>query len=180
MINHWQSLKINPMLIVGLVFIALLTACHQSSYPREVTINFWSAISEANQAHIEKESVNRLPILHLSCRQNLQLAQQNLCNINIQIAKIQIYYDQAEVETILTTAIASVRLLLITYLIRSPETDEWKVDYQRTMNQMVNNNSEDIVVKLLNRWQKIKIFIHTKSQSLIQKIRTVFNFSKKN
>lgn len=109
--------------MVGLFCLVLLSGCARTDNPDDVTIAFWTALSENN---LDKAK-------YYSTDGSARLFDEKVRNASFQIGKVKYVCNGATVETWIARQSAETSSAFKTYLIRDQDEDRWKVDYQRTL-----------------------------------------------
>lgn len=144
----------SPIYSIGL-FCLLISGCYQPTTPREVTVAFWTAVAENNLSQAQQLTAEKQPLaMHKKLR-----------NAFVQIGKVSIYYDYAEVETQLSLNSAAHSVVFKTFLVRERETDQWLVAYQHTQALMSTGGFQSVFVVLKESGKNLKNQVkeHTKS-----------------
>ncbi len=138
-----------------------MSGCRKETNPKDVTILFWMALSENKWDKAKKYSTEGSAALFDKKRHY----------ISLQVGKVDIDYDVATVETIIIRESAVSRSSFKTYLVRTPKTNIWKVDYPKTVDNM-NNEEFKNLFKILKKTTKEKIdFLKAKEKSIRVKIK---------
>ncbi len=166
---YFKTLK-SPILLIGFFcLLCLVSGCRRETDPTDVTIMFWTALSENNWERAKKYSVEgSVPLFNKKTR-----------NIYLQTGTVVINYDKASVETTISRAIATGGLSFKTYLVRIKQNDIWKVDYPRTVGEIKDKK----FTAILEVFKKIGLDAKTKVKEKIpwvkDKIAIVKNWFKK-
>jgi hypothetical protein len=168
--NHTRSLTI----IVGLFLVlSLLSSCRKETDPGDVTILFWNALSEKNWMKAQYYSVDGSKALFTK----------NFSSSHIQIGKVNIHYDAASVETYISREYAATNQSFLTYLIRIPKSDYWRVDYPHTFREIKKSRLRSLleVVKAISTEVKIDLgaWFNGLGRSLLNSIKGFFKKDKK-
>lgn len=133
--------KKNPVGLVGLLtLLLLLSGCQAALTPEQVTTEFWQAMAKGNLDSARKYATQET--------QHLVTKQQNLEEATVKTGAILIDGVNATVATVMAlkktdgTNVWSFDTVLL------KEHDLWKVDYQRTLNNLSNLPFGDIVKSL--------------------------------
>jgi hypothetical protein len=157
MTNGLPFSRKSPIISIGL-FCLLISGCYQPTSPREVTVAFWTAIAENNPEKAQQ----------LTTEKQLIVLDKKLRNAFVQIGKVSIYYDYAEVETQLTLNSVASSFVFQTFLVRERETDQWLVSYQHTRLSMSPAGFKSVFVKLKESGKNIKTQIKEHGKSWIK------------
>ncbi|MGR8981851.1 MAG: hypothetical protein ACU84H_17415 [Gammaproteobacteria bacterium] len=131
----------NPALLAGFFILAiLLSGCQAVKTPEQVTAAFWQAMARGDVESARKQATQESR--HLISRQ------QNLENAEVQIGTIVIDGLNATVETILTLKKPENNKPLTFNTALVKEKDQWKVDYQQTLNNLLNRPFAEIFKSL--------------------------------
>jgi hypothetical protein len=161
----WINLK-SPALIVGLFCLLLLVGCTKPTNPDDVAIEFWTALAENDLKKAKYYSTEESP----------QLFRKDMRNASFQIGKVKYVCDGATVETYISRQSAEASSVFKTILIRDQEQDRWKVDYQRTIDNISEKRFKSIITtteetgKAVNKKVQFKTFF----KELWHAIVTVF------
>ncbi len=113
----------SPIFIVGLFCLLLLVSCSKGDNPDDVTIEFWTALSENNLEEAKYYSTDA----------SAELFDEKVRNASFQIGKVRYDCDGATVVTRLVRQSAETSSTFNTYLVRDQDEDRWKVDYRHTL-----------------------------------------------
>jgi hypothetical protein len=106
----------------------MLGGCQAVLSPDQVTLAFWEAMAQSNlesaRKHVTQET------------QHLVTKQQSLEGASIKIGKVVIDGANATVSTIMTLKKPESNKLLSFNTVLSKENNLWKVDYQKTLNNL--------------------------------------------
>lgn len=153
----------SPIFIVGLFCLLLLVSCNKADNPDDVTIEFWTALSENNldkaKYHSTEDSVRLFN-------------DEKIRNASFQIGKVKYVCDGATVETWITRQSAQTSSFFKTFLIRDQDEDRWKVDYPHTLRNidqvadkrfknLVNTTKESGKTASVSLWSFIKELGHS-------------------
>ena len=146
-LGFYSQTKKSPVILIGLFyFLCLVSGCLKETDPKDVTILFWMSLSENKGDKARKYSLEDSETLFDKKRHNLSL----------QVGKVEIDYDVAIVETIIIQASAASRLSFKTYLVRTPKTDIWKVDYAKTRDNIGEKEFENAFKALKKLGNNVK------------------------
>ena len=135
-------------LIVGLFCCFLvLSSCRKETDPGDVTILFWEALSEKDWDAADYYSIDG----------SSALFNKNLRSSHVQIGDINIHYDQATVKTYVSREYAAKDQSFLTYLVRIPETDQWRVDYPQTYQKIKQGDLNSLVEVVKHLGGELKI-----------------------
>lgn len=135
-----QSTK-NPALLAGFFILAfMLSGCQAVKTPDQVTAAFWQAMARGDVETARREATQET--------QHLVSKQQNLENADIQTGKILIEGFNATVETVITLKKVENNKPLLFKTVLLKENDRWKVDYQQTLNNLLNRPFGEIFKSL--------------------------------
>jgi hypothetical protein len=135
------------MFCIGLFCLQVnLTGCYPATNPREVTVAFWTAMSENDAETARQYTAEQMPLQ----------VDKKLRNAFVQTGKVAIDYDTALVETQLSLRTAANTLAFHTFLIREQQTDKWYVSYQQTIHSMPSPGLKSIVTSLKETGQEAK------------------------
>lgn len=136
-----KQTKTSPALIAGLfVLLLTLSGCQSVTTPEQVTAAFWEAMA---QGHIE-----RAQEYATQETQHLITKQHNLENASVETGKAVIDDLNAKVPTTITLQKPENDKILSFNTILLKESAQWKVDYQRTLNNFSTFPFGDIVKSL--------------------------------
>ncbi len=145
MISALSPRLTSPIVIIGL-FCLFLSGCYQPTTPREVSIAFWTAIAENNPEKAQTLTSEKQPLV----------LDKKLRNAFVQVGKVFIYYDYAEVETQLSLKSVATSLVFKTFLVRERETDQWLVAYQHTLASIPPTSFHGVVAVLKESGKSLK------------------------
>lgn len=149
------------MSCIGLFCLCVsLTGCYPPTNPREVTVAFWTAISENNEEVARQYTAEQMPLV----------ADKKLRNAFVQTGKVAIDYDVAIVETQLSFRTAANTLAFKTFLIREQQTDKWYVSYQQTLFAMPSPGLKSIVTSLKETGQEAKQQVKENGKSWLKSL----------
>ena len=121
----------NPALVAGFFLVMLLlSGCQTIKTPEQVTAAFWHAMARGDVEAARKLATQET--------RDLVSKQQNLENAKVQTGKIVINGVSATVETVLTLNKPENNKPLSFNTVLSKENDLWKVDYQHTLDNVLN------------------------------------------
>ena len=106
----------------------MLIGCQAVSTPEQVTLAFWEAMAQSNLESARKHATQET--------QHLVTKQQNLEGASIKIGEVVINGTNATVSTIMTLKKPESNKLLSFNTVLLKENDLWKVDYQKTLNNL--------------------------------------------
>ncbi len=128
----------------GLAFLLsllfLLSGCQTLSTPEQVTLAFWQAMTEGD---IDAAKEHATPET-----QHLVMQQQHLAAATLQTGVILIDGPNATVATTMTLNASENNKVLSFDTVLLKENDLWKVDYQRTLNNLLNLPFGDVFKSL--------------------------------
>ena len=124
--------------LLSLLF--LLSGCQASLTPEQVTTEFWEAMAEGNLDSAKKYATQET--------QHLVTKQQNLEDATVKTGAILIDGSNATVTTVMTLKKPESNKDLSFDTVLLKENDLWKVDYQRTLNNLSNLPFGDIFKSL--------------------------------
>jgi len=124
--------------LLSLLF--LLSACQTVLTPEQVTSAFWGAMTEGNLDSAGKYATQQ--------SQHLVTKQQNLAEATIKTGAVLIDGANAKVATIITLTKLQNNKVLSFDTVLLKEHDQWKVDYQQTLNNLLNQPFGDIFKSL--------------------------------
>jgi hypothetical protein len=161
----------SPIFIVGLFCLLLLvSACTRTENPDDVTIAFWTALTENDLEEAAKYSIEgsaKLFDKHLL----------RLRNASLQVGKTRYNCDGASVNTYISLQSAGTSSSFDTLLIRDYQEDVWKVDYPRTIDnidKVFDKRFKNIVTTTKEKGKEVKVNSGTFFKALWQSIVTVF------
>ncbi len=167
------SSKKSPVILIGLFcLLCLVTGCRKQTDPADVTLMFWTALSENDHEKAKKHSTAGSDYFF----------DKKLLNANVQTGKVEINFDEAIVQTFITRQSAASSSTFNTYLIRIQKSDHWKVDYKRTLDNIDDKEFKNLFKTLRSAgkeaiqktkeklWPKIK----EKTKGVIDKIKNWF------
>ncbi len=130
--------------IAGLVgflsLLFLLSGCQTVLTPEQVTTVFWEAMAEGNLDSARKYATQET--------QHLVTKQQNLEGATLETGAILIDGSNATVSTIMTLNKPESNKVLSFDTVLLKENDQWKIDYQRTLNNLLNLPFGDVFKSL--------------------------------
>lgn len=133
--------KKNPVGLAGLLTLfLLLSGCQTALTPEQVTSAFWVAMAEGNLDSAREYATQET--------QHLVTKQQNLEEATVKTGAILIDGSNATVATVMTLKKAENNNVLSFDTVLLKENDLWKVDYQRTLNNLSNLPFGDIFKSL--------------------------------
>ena len=106
----------------------MLSGCQAVLSPEQVTLAFWEAMAQSNLESARKHATQET--------QHLVTKQQNLEGASIKTGEVVINGTNATVSTILTLKKPENNKLLSFNTVLLKENDLWKVDYQKTLNNL--------------------------------------------
>ena len=106
----------------------MLSGCQAVLTPEQVTLAFWEAMAQGNL-----ESARKLATQET---QHLVIKQQNLEGASLKTGEVVIDGSNATVSTILTLKKPESNKPLSFNTVLLKEDDQWKVDYQQTLNNL--------------------------------------------
>lgn len=124
--------------LLSLLF--LLCGCQAVLTPEQVTTAFWQAMADGNIDSARKYATQET--------QYLVTKQQNLEDATVTTGTIVIDGSNAMVSTVMTLAKPESNKVLSFDTVLLKENDLWKVDYQRTLNNLLNLPFGDIFKSL--------------------------------
>lgn len=128
----------------GLAFLLsllfLLSGCQTLSTPEQVTLAFWQAMTEGDIDTAKKYAIQET--------QHLVMQQQHLAAAALQTGVILIDGPNATVATTMTLNASENNKVLSFDTVLLKENDLWKVDYQRTLNNLLNLPFGDVFKSL--------------------------------
>jgi hypothetical protein len=128
----------------GLAFLLsllfLLSGCQTLSTPEQVTLAFWQAMTEGDIDAAKKYATQET--------QHLVMQQQHLAAATLQTGVILIDGPNATVATTMTLNASENNKVLSFDTVLLKENDLWKVDYQRTLNNLLNLPFGDVFKSL--------------------------------
>jgi len=128
----------------GLAFLLsllfLLSGCQTLSTPEQVTLAFWQAMTEGDIDAAKKYATQET--------QHLVMQQQHLAAAALQTGVILIDGPNATVATTMTLNASENNKVLSFDTVLLKENDLWKVDYQRTLNNLLNLPFGDVFKSL--------------------------------
>ncbi|MGR9114250.1 MAG: nuclear transport factor 2 family protein [Gammaproteobacteria bacterium] len=128
------ALRFSPAM-AGLFLCLMLTGCVTAKSPEQVTLAFWSALSEGDLEKAKSYATeDSRDLVSSSSRQGLE-------NVSFETGRIIIDGEQATVETMIHAATDStVPVETSTFLTVLTKTDEqWKIDYRKTQTNLSGN-----------------------------------------
>jgi len=124
--------------LLSLLF--MLSGCQAVLTPEQVTTAFWEAMAEGNLDSAKKYATQET--------QHLVTKQQNLEDATLKTGVVLIDGSNATVSTIMTLKKPESNNVLSFDTVLLKENDLWKVDYQRTLNNLLNLPFGDIFKSL--------------------------------
>ena len=106
----------------------MLSGCQAVLSPEQVTLAFWEAMAQGNLESARKHATQET--------QHLVTKQQNLEGASIKTGEVVINGTNATVSTIMTLKKPESNKLLSFNTVLLKENDLWKVDYQKTLNNL--------------------------------------------
>ena len=106
----------------------MLSGCQVVLSPEQVTLAFWGAMAQSNLESARKHATQET--------QHLVTKQQNLEGASIKTGEVVINGTNAIVSTIMTLKKPKNNKLLSFNTVLLKENDQWKVDYQKTLNNL--------------------------------------------
>jgi hypothetical protein len=108
----------------------MLSGCQAVSTPEQVTLAFWEAMAQGNiesaRKHVTQET------------QHLVTKQQNLVGASLKTGEVVIDGPNATVSTMMTLKKPETNKNLSFKTVLLKENNLWKVDYQQTLNNLLN------------------------------------------
>jgi hypothetical protein len=133
--------KKNPVGLAGLLsLLFLLSGCQAVLTPEQVTTAFWQAMAEGNPDSAGKYATSET--------QHLVTNQQNLKDATVKTGAVLIDGANATVATVMALKKTDGANVWSFDTVLLKEHDLWKVDYQRTLNNLSNLPFGDIVKSL--------------------------------
>ncbi len=133
--------KKNPVGLAGLLsLLFLLGGCQAVLTPEQVTAAFWQAMAEGNLDSARKYATQET--------QHLVTKQQNLEDATVKTGAVLINGANATVATVMALKKTDGANVWSFDTVLLKEHDLWKVDYQRTLNNLSNLPFGDIVRSL--------------------------------
>lgn len=127
--------------LTGLLsLLLLLSGCQAALTPEQVTTEFWEAMAEGHLDSAKKYATQET--------QHLVTKQQNLEDATVKTGAILIDGSNATVTTVMTLEKPESNKDLSFDTVLLKENDLWKVDYQRTLNNLSNLPFGDIFKSL--------------------------------
>ncbi|UOA08301.1 DUF4878 domain-containing protein [Methylobacter sp. S3L5C] len=108
----------------------LLSGCQGVLTPEQVTTKFWKAMVEGNLDSARKYATQET--------QQLVTKQQNMDDATLKTSAILIDGSNATVSTIITLKDPEINKVLSFNTVLLKENDLWRIDYQRTLNNLLN------------------------------------------
>ena len=108
----------------------MLSGCQTVLTPEQVTLAFWEAMAQGNLESARKHATQET--------QHLVTNQQNLEGASLKTGEVAIDGPNATVSTIMTLKKPESNKHLSFNTVLLKENDLWKVDYQRTLNNLLN------------------------------------------
>ncbi|WP_374087406.1 hypothetical protein [Methylomicrobium lacus] len=124
----------------GFVFLFMLSGCQTVSTPEQVTEAFWEAMADGDLETARSYA--------LRDSQHLVGRQQNLEDATLETGKVLVEGGNARVATVLTLQKSENNRVLTFDTALSKENDRWKVDYQQTLNNLLNQPFGEIFKSL--------------------------------
>ena len=123
-----KTSSVNVAVLLSLLF--LLSGCQAALSPEQVTAVFWKSLAEDNfdaaRNYVTQET------------QHLVTKQQNLEGATVKTGAVLIDGPNARVSTIMTLKKPENDKVLSFETVLLKENDQWKVDYQRTLDNLIN------------------------------------------
>lgn len=113
-----------------LSLLVLLNGCQAALTPEQITMAFWEAMANSNVGLAKKYVTQET--------QHLVTKQQNLEEATVGIGKVLIDGSNATVPTVITLKKPENNKVLSFDTVLLKENDQWKVDYQQTLNNLSN------------------------------------------
>ncbi|PPK70743.1 uncharacterized protein DUF4878 [Methylobacter tundripaludum] len=133
--------KKSPVGLTGLLtLLLLLSGCQAALTPEQVATAFWVAMAEGNLDSAREYATQET--------RHLVTKQQNLEEATVKTGAILIDGSNATVATVMTLKKPENNKELSFDTVLSKENDLWKVDYQRTLNNLSNLPFGDIFKSL--------------------------------
>ncbi len=133
--------KKSPVGLAGLLsLLFLLSGCQAVLSPEQVTTAFWQAMAAGNLDSAKKYATQET--------QHLVTKQQNLEEATVKTGAVLTDASKATVATVMTLKNAESNKALSFDTVLLKENELWKVDYQRTLNNLSNLPFGDIVKSL--------------------------------
>ena len=136
--HHTKKYLIRTLELLSLLF--LLSGCQAVLTPDQVTTEFWVAMAEGNLDSARKYATRET--------KHLVTKQQNLEDATVKTGVILIDASNATVATVITLKKPEINKDLSFDTVLLKENDLWKVDYQRTLNNLSNLPFGDIFKSL--------------------------------
>jgi hypothetical protein len=136
----YHTMKSRAFLAGLLSLLFLLSGCQPVLTPEQVTTAFWEAMAEGNLGSARKYATRDT--------QHLVTKQQNLEDATLKTGAVLIDGSNATVSTIMTLKKPENNKVLSFDTVLLKENDLWKVDYQRTLNNLSNQPLGDIFKSL--------------------------------
>lgn len=127
-------------LAVFLSFLFVLSGCQAVLTPEQVTVGFWEAMAEGDPDLAREYATQET--------QYLVTKQQHLDDATVKTGAIFIDGSNATVATTMTLKATENKKVLSFDTVLLKENDLWKVDYQRTLNNLLNLPFGDIFKSL--------------------------------
>ena len=108
----------------------MLSGCQAVLTPEQVTLAFWEAMAQGNLESARKHATQGT--------QHLVTKQQNLEGASLKTGEVVIEGSNARVSTIMTLKKPESNKHLSFNTVLLKENDLWKVDYQQTLNNLLN------------------------------------------
>lgn len=163
----------SPVILTGLFcLLCLVSGCRSQTNPADVTLMFWTALSENNHGKAKKYSIAGSEYFF----------DKKLQNAHVLTGKVEINFDEAIVETFIYRQSPASGSTFNTYLIRIQKSDHWRVDYKRTLDnidetefknlfQTIREAGKEAIQKTKEKlWPKIE----EKGKAVIEKIKNWF------
>ena len=106
----------------------MLSGCQAVLTPEQVTLSFWEAMAQGNLESARKHATQET--------QHLVTKQQNLEGASLKTGEVVIDGSNATVSTILTLKKPESNKPLSFNTVLLKEDDQWKIDYQQTLNNL--------------------------------------------
>ena len=106
----------------------MLSGCQAVLSPEQVTLAFWEAMAQGNLESARKHATQET--------QHLVTKQQNLEGASIKTGEVVVNGPNAKVSTIMTLKKPESNKPLLFNTVLLKESDIWKVDYQKTLNNL--------------------------------------------
>ncbi|MDQ7089717.1 MAG: hypothetical protein Q9M50_03620 [Methylococcales bacterium] len=160
----------SPVILIGLFcLLSMISGCWRETDPSDVTILFWTALSEKNWDEAKEYSVEGSEALFDKTQGYGYL----------QTGNVVINYDNATVETMISRKTAAKGHSFITYLVRVKQSDLWKVDYARTKAEIKQREFKDALKIIQQLSSAVKITVKQKMSLIKNKAISLFVTVKK-